>query len=168
MVILRIFNEPSQEGAWFAQNDDVMGGASDGQAQIKEGHLHFTGLLSLENNGGFAQVYSPLEQTDLSASAGIHLRVKGDGREYQFRLATHARFRGSRIAYRSSFLTQRGEWMKLFIPFSSFVPSWRGNLLSGPPLDLTSVKQIALLLADGTPGQFSLVVDWIKAGPRPP
>lgn len=50
-----------------------MGGVSDGQAQIKEGHLHFTGVLSLENNGGFAQIYSPVEQSDLSEYAGIHL-----------------------------------------------------------------------------------------------
>lgn len=168
MIILRNFNEPSQEAPWYAQNDDVMGGVSDGHAQIKGGHLRFAGALSLENNGGFAQIYSLVEQSDLSEYAGIHLRVKGDGRAYQFRLATHARFRGSRIAYRSSFSTEAGEWMEIFLPFSSFVPSWRGNILSGPPLDLTSVQQIALLLADGNPGGFSLIVDSIAAGPVTP
>jgi NADH dehydrogenase [ubiquinone] 1 alpha subcomplex assembly factor 1 len=164
MAILYNFNEPSLEAPWYAQNDDVMGGVSKGQAEIKEGHLHFAGELSLENNGGFAQIYSRVEQSDFLEYSGIFLRVKGDGREYQFRLATNARFRGSRIAYRASFSTKAGEWMEIFLPFSSFVPSWRGNMLSGPPLDLTSVEQVALLLADGNPGEFSLVVDDIAAG----
>lgn len=164
MIILRNFNEPSREAPWYAQNDDVMGGVSEGQADIKEGQLHFAGKLSMENNGGFAQIYSRVEQSDFSEYSGICLRVKGDGREYQFRLATNARFRGSRIAYRASFTTTAGEWTEISIPFSSFVPSWRGNILSGPPLDLTSVQQIAFLLADGNPGEFSLVVDYIAAG----
>jgi hypothetical protein len=41
------------------------------------------------------------------------------------------------------------------------VPSFRGRILSEPPLDLKAVREIALLLGDGTPGAFSLKVDWI-------
>ena len=44
---------------------------------------------------------------------------------------------------------------------NSFMPSYRGRILSGPPLDLTRVRRIAFLLADGNPGEFSLEVDWI-------
>ncbi|NDV61672.1 CIA30 family protein [Puniceicoccales bacterium CK1056] len=161
MKILRDFDKPSGEPAWFAQNDGVMGGVSSGWGEIKEGHLQFSGELSLENNGGFAQIYSRIEQSDLTKYTGVRLRVKGDGRDFQFRIATDARFRGSRIAYRATFPTEADEWTEISIPFSSFVPSFRGNFLNGPPLDLSSIRQIAFLLADGNPGPFSLVVDWI-------
>jgi monofunctional biosynthetic peptidoglycan transglycosylase len=159
--MLRNFDASSESSTWSAQNDGVMGGVSIGRADIREGKLHFTGELSLENNGGFAQVYSTTEAAGFSAHKGIRLRVKGDGRVYQFRLQSDARFRGSRIAYGSSFSTQAGQWTEVSLPFSSFNPTYRGQALSGPPLNLSSIRQIAFLLADGVPGSFSLIVDWI-------
>lgn len=162
MKTLRNFDEPSKEPEWFAQNDGVMGGVSTGWAETKAGHLHFSGKLSLENNGGFAQIYSQAEQADFSRYTGLRLRVKGDGRDYQFRIATDARYRGSQIAYRATFPTKADQWTEVTIPFSTFVPSYRGYILPGPVLELTSIRQIALLLADGNPGSFSLLVDWIR------
>lgn len=161
MKILRNFDPSSESAAWLPQNDGVMGGVSTGRAEIREGNLYFTGELSLENNGGFAQVYSKTEASDFSAYSGIRLRVKGDGRVYQFRLEGDARFRGSPIAYWSAFPTQAGQWIEVSLPFSSLMPTYRGQALSGPALDLSSIRQIAFLLADGTPGGFSLIVDWI-------
>lgn len=161
MHILRNFETSPDEPAWAAQNDGVMGGVSEGRARITEKSLRFTGTISLENNGGFAQIYSPTEQSDFSAFSTVRLRVKGDGRTYQFRLATDARFRGSRIAYRAEFETKAGEWSDVSIPLDSFQPSHHGRLLSGPPLNLESVRQIALLLGDGVAGPFALQVDWI-------
>ena len=143
-----------------------MGGVSLGKAEINDGELHFSGVLSLENNGGFAQIYSQTEVSDFSSYFAVKLRVKGDGRTYQFRLATDARFRGSQIAYRSEFKTEAGEWIEVSIPFESFVPSFRGRLLQGPPMNLTSVQRVAFLLNDGNPGTFSLKVDWIGLEPE--
>ena len=161
MQILRNFDLTAGEPDWAAQNDGVMGGDSTGQASIENEKLIFSGGLSLENNGGFAQIYSPTDRSDFSAFSKIHLRVKGDGRTYQFRLATDARFRGSRIAYRASFETEAGQWSEISIPLSSFRPSHHGRDLPGPQLDLLSVRQIAFLLGDGNPGPFALEVDWI-------
>ncbi len=50
------FDGDTGEPVWTAQNDSVMGGVSKGNAVIRDGLLHFTGSLSFENNGGFAQV----------------------------------------------------------------------------------------------------------------
>lgn len=157
----RNFDPSSESAIWLSQNDGVMGGVSTGRADIREGNLHFTGELSVENNGGFAQIYSKTEVSDFPAHKGIRLRVNGDGRVYQFRVESDARFRGSRIAYGSAFSTQAGQWIEVSLAFSSFKPTYRGKALSGPPLDLSSIRQIAFLLADGTPGGFSLIVDWI-------
>lgn len=161
MQILRNFDSNAGESTWQAQNDGVMGGVSSGQAHISQGVLHFTGELSLENNGGFAQIYSPTVRSDFSAFSAVRLSVKGDGRTYQFRLATDERFRGSRIAYRANFETEDGEWSEVLIPLNSFQPSHHGRVLAGPPINLASIRQIAILLGDGTPGPFSLKVDWI-------
>ena len=159
VAFLRTFEDA--ESAWPAQNDGVMGGVSTGGSRIEDGVLHFTGRLSLENNGGFAQIYAPAKKRNFSGSSGIVLRVRGDGRRYQFRLATDARFRGSRIAYRASFPTRADEWGEVFLPFEAFQPTWRGRQLEGPPLDLSEVRQLAFLLADGNPGPFTLKIDWI-------
>jgi len=161
MKILRDFSNPAEVPAWPSQNDGVMGGVSTGRAEMREGVLHFSGTLSLENNGGFAQIYSPSEITDFSEYSAVRLRVKGDGRTYQFRIATEDRHRGSRIAYRADFPTEAGEWTEVVLPFDSFVPSYRGRILPGPALDLTSVREIAFLLADGSPGEFVLQIQWI-------
>lgn len=161
LTIIRDFETAASEPGWFAQNDGVMGGVSKGGSEVSNGTLLFTGSISLANNGGFAQVYSPTVKTDLSEYRSVVLRVRGDGRTYQFRLATNARYRGSRIAYRAEFSTEPGEWQELRIPFERFVPSYRGRRLTGPELDTRSVQQIALLLADGQAGPFRLEVDWI-------
>ena len=166
MELIRTFDTSSKESVWTAQNDGVMGCVSLGKAEINDGELHFSGVLSLENNGGFAQIYSQTEVSDFSSYFAVKLRVKGDGRTYQFRLATDARFRGSQIAYRSEFKTEAGEWIEVSIPFESFVPSFRGRLLQGPPMNLTSVQRVAFLLNDGNPGTFSLKVDWIGLEPN--
>ena len=161
MITIRTFDSFSEEPSWTAQNDGVMGGVSSGNAKIDEGVLCFSGVLSLENNGGFAQIYSQTTVSDFSDYSAVKLRVKGDGRTYQFRMTTDARFRGSQIAYRAEFKTEADEWIEVSIPFASFVPSFRGRLLQGPPMNLTFVQRIAFLLNDGNPGAFSLKVDWI-------
>jgi NADH dehydrogenase [ubiquinone] 1 alpha subcomplex assembly factor 1 len=165
MHVLRDFETPTEALPWPAKNDGVMGGISTGKAEMSDGVLHFTGKISLKNNGGFAQIYSLTQATDFSSYSAVRLRVKGDGRSYQFRLATDARYRGSRMAYRAGFSTQADEWIEVSIPFSSFVPSHHGNLLSGPSLDLTTVREITFLLGDGKPGPFALQVKWIGLEP---
>lgn len=166
MKLIRMFDASSTEPGWTAQNDGVMGGVSSGKAEINEDKLHFSGVLSLENNGGFAQIYSRTEVSDFSNYSGVRLRVKGDGRTYQFRIATDARFRGSQIAYRAEFKTEADKWIEVSIPFESFVPSFRSRLLPGPPMNLKSVQRIAFLLNDGNPGTFSLKIDCIGLEPN--
>ena len=161
MKVLHSFNSSSDKSAWFAQNDPVMGGHSTGQAEIAGETLRFSGKLSLENNGGFAQIYTPVKDGDFSAYAQVRLNIKGDGRRYQFRLHSDARFRGSPVAYRAEFPTEANQWTEVTLPFSNFIPGYRGRTLSGPPLNPSSIERMGFLLADGQAGDFLLQVDWI-------
>ncbi|MGF1656793.1 MAG: CIA30 family protein [Verrucomicrobiales bacterium] len=157
------FDAQEAEPTWTAQNDNVMGGISQGGAEIRDGQLIFSGSLSLDNDGGFAQVRIQNLGYDLSNTNGMKLRVMGDGRTYQFRLATDARYRGSRISYSAEFPTKAGEWTEVFVKFSDLTPSHHGNTLDGPPADLSQVEEISLLIGDKREGPFSLIVDWMKA-----
>lgn len=158
------FNDSKTESPWIAVNDGVMGGLSQGSAKIKDGLLHFNGSLSLENNGGFSSIRTPGTSHDLTTAKSMILRVKGDGRTYQLRISTDTRFRGSRISYSAEFATKADEWIEVTVPFATLKPTYRGNALDGPPLDLSKVEEIGLLIGDKRTGSFSLKVDWIKAG----
>ncbi len=157
------FDDGAERPIWRAQNDNVMGGVSEGGAEIADGALHFSGSLSLENNGGFAQVRIVDLGLDLSGKTGMKMRVMGDGRTYELRLATNARHRGSRIAYSVEFPTAAGEWTEVRVDFADLQPSHHGNRLDGPPADLSQVEEMSFLIGDKREGPFSLKVDWMLA-----
>jgi monofunctional biosynthetic peptidoglycan transglycosylase len=147
---------------WYVINDGVMGGVS--QSDIRrtdQGTGVFAGVLSLENNGGFASVRVVVGLQDLSTYAGLEFRVRGDGRAYQLRLRTNDGFDG--IAYRAHFETLDGEWTTKRIPFDEFLPTFRGRTLrDAPPLDTSRIRQLSFMLADKKPGPFSLEIDFVR------
>jgi len=153
----------SDQIRWYAVNDSVMGGLSQGAPQRLDGQLRFSGVLSLANNGGFSSVRTDNQSFDLSDIEALRLRVKGDGRSYQLRLATDARFRGSPVSYGASFSTEADHWIEVRIPLESLKPSYRGYQLDGPTLNPSRVREIGLLIGDKREGPFTLLVDWIAA-----
>jgi monofunctional biosynthetic peptidoglycan transglycosylase len=155
------FEGAADEPRWVAVNDGVMGGLSRGGPRLAEGRLHFEGVLSLENNGGFSSVRTLGRGFDLSGKREMVLRVLGDGRRYQLRLATDARFRGASVSYGAEFGTTPGQWTEVRIPFADLSPSFRGYALDGPPVNLGQVEEIGLLIGDKREGSFRLAVDWI-------
>lgn len=153
----------SAETAWRPVNDGVMGGLSrSGMVLSGAGTAIFEGIVSLENNGGFASVRTTIGEIDMSSDTGLAIRVKGDGKRYRLRLRTDRRFDG--VAYQAHFDAGNGEWVTIHIPFSSFVPTFRGRLLADqPPLDTATICQIGLMIADKQDGPFRLEIEWIRA-----
>src|SRR5690606_39501342 len=64
---------------------------------VNEGIAVFQGTLSLENNGGFASVRSGAIEQDLGKTHGVVVRVRGDGKTYQFRIWTTGRSEERRV-----------------------------------------------------------------------
>ena len=155
------FEQGQQGPQWVSVNDGVMGGRSSGSAVIADGKLSFGGDLSLANNGGFSSVRSVGCDVDLSDVSALVLRVRGDGRPYQLRLATDARYRGMVVSYGAGFDTIQDQVLEVRLPMADFTPTVRGSRLQGPPLDAANVREIGLLIADKREGAFLLVVDWI-------
>ena len=148
---------------WRVVDDGVMGGKSKGDLEVtKDGILEFKGTLSLENNGGFSSVRTGRFEKDLSAADGLVARVKGDGRTYQVRFNTDARFRGMEVSFKADFETERGEWAEIKIPFESFTGSFRGMSLKKEKFNPAKIQRFGLLLGDKKPGEFDLKVDWIR------
>lgn len=76
------------KGKWENIDDVVMGGISSSHLRIVEGAAILEGVVSFEDNGGFAPVRSVLRDCDLSQYDGLLLRVRGDGKQYGLRLRT--------------------------------------------------------------------------------
>lgn len=155
--------EESKTFAWEIVNDGVMGGLSEGNIEMTDGGtMRFFGNLSLDNNGGFSTVRSGDVALNLSNDLGLLLRVRGDGRTYEARLATDATYRGMEVSFMGEFETKAGEWTQVKIPFSSFAGSFRGRDLPDAKLDPSMIQRIGILLADKKAGTFDLEIDYIR------
>ena len=81
------FNKTSNIDNWKVIDDVVMGGKSSGTFYLnKEGKGVFKGSVSLENNGGFSSVKYQFKEIKIKQYSKIVLKIKGDGKTYQFRL----------------------------------------------------------------------------------
>jgi hypothetical protein len=147
---------------WFVVNDGVMGGRSSSTlARGRGGTAVFEGVLSLENNGGFASVRAGLPTQALQGVTAILLRVRGDGKRYQLRLRPGRRMDG--VAFASSFQTVADEWVTVELPISSFEPTFRGyRPRRAEPLDPAAVGQLGLMLTDKQEGPFRLELEWVR------
>lgn len=157
------FNDQDGTIDWGIVNDGVMGGLSKGNLERTDaGTVKFFGDLSLQNNGGFTTMRSSDVRLNLSDDLGLLLHVKGDGRTYDARLDSSARYRGRPVSFSAKFKTTKGTWQQIKIPFTEFKGSFRGTDLPGKKLDPSVVERIWILLGDKQEGPFTLEMDWIR------
>lgn len=157
------FNEETDANQWMAVNDNVMGGVSKGNMLIDENNnLLFFGSLSFENNGGFSSIRTLPKDFEIQGYTGIKIRVKGDGRIYQFRISNDRTFDG--VAFKQDFKTINNVWMEIDLPFASFLPTFRGRILTNvKPVSAAEIRQMGFLIADKKEGNFNLLVSNIWA-----
>jgi len=160
--LLTDFSEDAPDLGWYVVNDGVMGGRSEGGFEIVDGELLFTGKTNTRG-GGFSSIRTGPLELDLGDYQGIRVKVLGDGRRYTWRLATPATWRGTTIGYWAEFDTENGEWLVVDVPFRDFVPQVRGQRLDGPPLDLSRITGMGLMIYDGRDGAFELRLDEVHA-----
>jgi len=165
--ILFDFQAPTNSPAWQIANDDVMGGVSTSRFQIlTNGGAVFSGVVSLENNGGFASVRSSPVRHDLTGCGCFVIRLRGDGRRYKFTARTETGFDAP--LYQCAFETKRGEWEEHRLAFKDFVPTFRGRTLTGvPPLNPANVTSVGFLISDQQAGPFRLEIVSIRAARQP-
>lgn len=145
--------------SWYAVNDNVMGGVSQGRyAMTEAGTGEFAGQLSLRNNGGFSSVRTRVENLSLAGYDGLEMRLRGDGRVYSL-LAAPANTRGS---WQKEFQAPL-EWETIRVPFSQMGLSVRGwRPASFPRITGDRIQTIGFLIGDKDERPFRLEIDWIQ------
>ncbi len=152
------FTTESTIDNWRILDDVVMGGRSDGHFKINaDGHGEYTGDVSLENNGGFSSLRYYFETVDASKYSKFKLRLKGDGKTYQFRVKDD---RYHRYSYIYKFETT-GEWQTVEIPFGDMYASFRGYRVDIPNFKGNQMEEIAFLIGNKKEERFKLLIDVI-------
>lgn len=154
------------EFEWFVVNDNVMGGRSEGNFKIDAGELLFAGRTNTRG-GGFSSIRTEPVQLDLSDYDGVRLKVLGDGRRYTWRLTTNARWRGRQINYWSNFDTADGTWTTVDLPFTTFIPQFRGMRLDVGGVDPDQITGMGLMIYDNKDGPFEIRLSSVQAYAAP-
>ena len=144
---------------WNVVVDGVMGGESTGDFQLNEdGHGLFKGLISLENNGGFSSVRYDMPKMKILNNKIVSIRLKGDGRNYQFRVKNNDR---DYFSYITEFSTN-GKWQDVKIPLEDMYPSYRGRKLDKPDFNHSQIDEVSFLIANKKNEVFQLLIDKIE------
>ena len=72
------FQQSQELDNWMIVNDMVMGGRSNIRVDIKDNRLKFSGVLSLENNGGFASVRRVDDGKEWLSVAPIQIKERNE------------------------------------------------------------------------------------------
>ncbi|WP_396603198.1 CIA30 family protein [Algibacter sp. R77976] len=152
------FNSKSNISNWRIVDDVVMGGQSNGNFKINNaGNGLFSGDVSLENNGGFSMVQYAFETKNSSNFSKVCIKLKGDGKAYQFRIKSSKQ---DKHAYIASFTTTT-DWETIEVPFNTMHPAFRGRKLDIPNYDGKQMEMIAFLIGNKTAEPFNLEIDSI-------
>jgi NADH dehydrogenase [ubiquinone] 1 alpha subcomplex assembly factor 1 len=157
-TIIYDFNKNSSPRDWRIIDDGVMGGVSLGKFSIDaEGNGVFDGTVSLENNGGFSSARYTFDKIKANPQSTIRIRLKGDGKAYQFRIKDKST---TNYCYITTFKTS-GNWETINIKLSDLYPSFRGRKLDLPNFNSDSFEEIVFLIANKKNESFKLVLDKI-------
>jgi hypothetical protein len=163
------FADPNTAARWFATDDRVMGGVSRSRMRADAtGAAVFEGVMSLEQNGGFASVRAESVAPALALSAkATHyvVDVRGDGKRYKLILRMAGR--ASQVSYQATFQTEKDVWTTIALPVKDFEASFRGRrVVNAPSLDPALVDQVGLMISDKQDGAFQLAIRRIAIDAR--
>ena len=153
------FDSKSDITNWNIVDDVVMGGSSSGTFSLSgSGTGIFKGKVSLENNGGFSMVQYRFKTLQVENFSKFTIRLKGDGKLYQFRIKTNE---SDYYSYVSTFNTS-GEWETITIPFANMYPAFRGRKLDAVNYTGKKMEVIAFLIGNKKAEFFHLEIKDIE------
>ncbi len=153
------FNKKSNVKDWVIVVDGVMGGRSSGTFELNDdGFGVFEGSISLENNGGFSSLRYKFPKTVTKEFTKMVIKLKGDGKNYQFRIKTNS---GDYYSYIATFSTS-GEWEEIEISLKDMYPGYRGRKLDQPNFASDYMEEIMFLIGNKKEESFKLLLDNIE------
>ena len=164
-VALVDLDDAGEVAAWTTVNDPVMGGMSTSSIAFGNGGLMFSGVISLENNGGFASARSPQNPDIGRRAAGakaLRVHAEGDGHTYMVKVG----IAGQPLPFTQRFPPEAGVPRIYDLPLDEFEPV--GKRLkpapdAPPTMDPSTIDQLAVYILDKQQGQFDITVTAIDA-----
>lgn len=149
------FSKNANISSWRILGDVVMGGVSQGNFKINEnGNGLFFGEVSLANNGGFSLLKYRFDTKDVSKFSKIILKIKGDGKKYQFRVKDNSK---NSHSYVSRFNTSK-VWQLVEINLIEMYPTFRGRKLEMSNFSSDFIEEIAILIGNKKAENFQLEI----------
>lgn len=146
--------------SWFAINDGVMGGLSQGAISFGPDALVHTGVINT-NGGGFSSVRARLPADALVGYTRLQIRLNTFGRQYALNFGD-ARYRS--VSHQALIpLGPTDAWQEVFIDFDQTTPTNFGFRVNAEPFTASAINELSLILSDGADGPFKMEVAWIKA-----
>lgn len=153
------FNKNANIKDWIVVDDVVMGGQSSSSFTLNDaGYGVFEGSISLDNNGGFSSVRYRFQKKILQEYTTVTIKLRGDGKKYQFRIKDNS---GDYYSYIAPFSTT-GEWQEIKIPLKDMYPSFRGRTLNQPNFSKNNLEEITFLIGNKKKEKFKLIIDKIE------
>lgn len=144
---------------WKIVDDVVMGGKSSSTFSLDdEGMGNFQGTISLKNNGGFSSVQYKFKPISVKDHTKIVLKLKGDSKDYQFRIKSNSE---DYYWYIAPFSTS-GKWQEIEISLRDMYPSFRGRKLDQPNFSENYIEEITVLIGNKKEEKFKLLIDKIE------
>ena len=151
------FSNPNTLRDSWIVNDGVMGGVSQSSLRQDVDGMFFEGVVSLENNGGFASMRSSVrfpQGTQL-----IELIAKGDGKRYKLVLRTEL---APRVTYVADFIALP-TWQTYRFNLSQFKSTFRGRDVNAPALSFSDVIDFGILISNTQAGSFAIQLKTLKS-----
>ncbi|MEM9319437.1 MAG: CIA30 family protein [Pseudomonadota bacterium] len=137
--------QSTPETRWGYVADGVMGGVSQGQAQMVHSDgfaaVRLSGQVSTDNNGGFIQVRRDIEPGAFADAQGLRITARGNGETYYVFLRTEGLARVW-YSYRFSFVAP-ADWTTIDMDFADFNASHAEMPQSFDPAQLRRVGLVA-------------------------
>jgi hypothetical protein len=154
--VLWCFDQAGAVDGWGAIDDRVMGGVSRSRLRHDPaGHAVFEGVVSLDRQGGFASVRSPVGRYGRADDAACVVELRGEPKRYKLSL-----FPGTGRdpwGYQIGFVPHPARWSVIRLPLAQCRAVFRGRPLpDAPPLDPAAIRQFGLVIAERQAGPFAL------------
>jgi len=151
------FTNPKTMGDCWIVNDGVMGGVSQSALRQDAQGMFFEGVVSLENNGGFASMRSMAQFPQ--GTQLLELVAKGDGKQYKLVLRTAL---APRVNYAADFITEP-IWQTHQFNLNQFKPTFRGQAINAPALTFADVIEVGILISNSQAGRFAIQLKTLQS-----
>ena len=151
------FTNPKTMRDCWVVNDGVMGGISQSTLRQDTQGMYFEGLVSLENNGGFASMRSSVQFP--AGTQMLELLTKGDGKQYKLVLRTAL---APQVSYTADFIAEP-IWQTHQFNLNQFKSTFRGQAISAPTLSFADVIEFGILISNNQAGRFAIQLKTLQS-----